>query len=169
MHIKVIYSKKERRKCISIWGNILSLVLNTSKGPSRITERFHLLRSKFQRKITRLMGSEIFLQRRQTGHRSLHADLKHSYINNEHRQIILRLVRIPFTEIYSICVSRIGVSGDHRQLSDSSGSVRPVLEAIWERESNPNRGFPPEPPTTAQFQLGSLAQALESLHQIPHF
>lgn len=169
MYIKVIYSKKERRKCMTIWGNILSLVLNTSKGPSCTTEIFHLLPSKFQRKITRLMGSEVFLQRRQTGHRCWHADLKHSYINNEHRQIILRLVRIPFTEIYSICVSRIGVSGDHRQLSDSSGSIRPVLETSWEQESNPNRGFPPESPITAQFQLGSLAQALESLHQSPHF
>lgn len=59
------------------------------------------------------MGSEIFLQRRQTGHQSWHADLKHSYINHELRQIILRLVRIPFTEIYSTSVSRIGVSRDH--------------------------------------------------------
>lgn len=46
IHVKVICSKKERRKCITIWGNILSLVLNTSKGPSCITERFYLLQSK---------------------------------------------------------------------------------------------------------------------------
>lgn len=48
---------------------------------------------------------------------------------------LLRLVRVPFTEIYLIYVSRISVSGSHRQLPDCPRSIRSVLGTSWEPES----------------------------------
>lgn len=83
------------------------------------------------------MGSGILLQKKQELVRPLKliCNLKVPLYLTVSIVHLLRLVRVPFTEIYLIYVSRVHVSGSHRQLADSPGSIRPVLGTSWEPES----------------------------------